>query len=111
MSLCYNISIAMYKKGRENKTDNTPLAQKEKKKKLGGLRGDDKRDNIDFKLFSKGQITIDAAYQKNKDYNHKVSEKLMEVRQRAWKWQYWLLIISMILMYPSPIILDILAKQ
>jgi len=32
------------------------------------------------------------------------NDKLAQVRERQWTWQYWLLIVSMILMYPTPII-------
>jgi hypothetical protein len=31
------------------------------------------------------------------------SKKLLEVRRTVWGWQYWLLITSMILMYPTPL--------
>jgi hypothetical protein len=35
------------------------------------------------------------------------SEKLMQVRQTNWKLQYILLITSLILMYPTPLLNDI----
>jgi len=40
----------------------------------------------------------------NKDYNLKASERLMGVRQTNWAIQYWLLIASLILMYPTPLL-------
>ena len=40
----------------------------------------------------------------NKDYNLKASTTLMQVRQNCWYWQYWLILISLILMYPTSIL-------
>jgi hypothetical protein len=40
----------------------------------------------------------------NKDYNLNASKHLMQVRQTNWAIQYWLLIASLILMYPTPLL-------
>jgi hypothetical protein len=59
----------MYKEGRGNKFDNDPkkLEEEKKKKELENSSKikfpfNPERNNIDFKQFSKGQITIDYAY-------------------------------------------------
>lgn len=49
-------------------------------------------------------MTIDQAHQYSKKYMMGANDKLAQVRERQWTWQYWLLIVSMILMYPTPII-------
>lgn len=47
-------------------------------------------------------INVDQAHQINKNYMKEATTKLLRVRKRQWDIQYWLLIASMIIMYPTP---------
>jgi hypothetical protein len=88
----------MYLYGREFKYDNNYKALK------GNSEKDKNRNKISFDHFTKEYITIDTAYDLNKRYKLAASEKLMAVRQTNWYLQYWLLVVSMILMYPTPLL-------
>jgi hypothetical protein len=35
----------------------------------------------------------------------------MSVRHNCWYWQYWLLIVSLILMYPTPMLEKLIEKH
>lgn len=97
VTLCLRITWKMYKYGREFKFD---ISEK-------GLSNDSntsRREFIDQKHFDRSSITIDEAYKLNKSFKLQASEKLMEIRQSTWAIQYWLLIVSMILMYPTPLL-------
>lgn len=47
----------------------------------------------------------------NKSYMHYASKILLTVRTQQWTYQYWLLIISMIIMYPTPILTNLKDKM
>lgn len=91
----------MYSYGRRFKFDD----------KQRGLTDSNKRNNIDWAKIDNEYITIDTAYKMNKEYKMEASDTLMAVRNNCWYWQYWLLIVSMILMYPSPILSDVTKKH
>lgn len=61
------------------------------------------RDNIDNNQFFREYMTINEAHEYNKNYMQKASKRQLNVRRFIWSWQYWLLIGSMILMYPTPL--------
>jgi hypothetical protein len=64
-------------------------------------------------LYSNGQssrksdkeINVIQAHELNKTYMQKANEILLRVRTNQWRWQYSLLIFSMIIAYPTPILL------
>lgn len=47
----------------------------------------------------------------NKGYMHYASKILLRVRTQQWTYQYWLLILSMIIMYPTPILTQLKDKM
>lgn len=47
----------------------------------------------------------------NKGYMHFASKILLRVRTQQWTYQYWLLILSMIIMYPTPILSQLKTKM
>ena len=100
--MCFRVSHAMYKYGRSFKHDN-------QYKGLQGVKST--RENIEKEMFKKEYITIDDAYAMNKSYNLHASEELMKVKQTNWYLQYWMLIASMILMYPTPLLTDLAATN
>lgn len=72
--LCWRISYEMYKYGQQFKYDI----------QYRGLQGEKlqsiPRNKIKFEEFQKEYITIDEAYQMNKNYKAEASEKLMNIR-------------------------------
>jgi hypothetical protein len=74
------------------------LTTGEEKEHHSGLR-----NNIDNDLFFREHMTINEAHLYNKHYMQKACKKQLRVRRFIWSWQYWLLIASMILMYPTPL--------
>lgn len=100
--LCWRISYEMYKYGQKFKFDiqyrGLNNEQKEDLQKM--------RNKISFDVFKKEYITVDEAYQMNKNYKLEASERLMDIRQKIWYWQYWMLIGMMILMYPTTLLQD-----
>lgn len=96
--MCFRVSHAMYLYGREFKYDNAYKGLQVNTEK------DRQRNKISQGHFRQEYITIDTAYDLNKSYKLAASEKLMAVRQTNWFIQYWLLLVSMILMYPTPLL-------
>jgi hypothetical protein len=50
------------------------------------------------------EININVAHSINKEYMHKASTTLLHVRSRSWYFLYFGLVVSFILMYPTPLL-------
>lgn len=56
---------------------------------------------------SRKEIDIETAHQINKEYMQQAGNTLLQVRRNQWPYQYWAVILSMIIMYPTPILSDL----
>ena len=95
--LCVRAAVELHKNGKNMQVDHHDKWNKTDIQDHG-------RNKISAKYITKEGMTVDEAHELNKRYMESANNTLLSVRKTQWNFQYWLLILSMIVMYPTPLL-------